>query len=153
RRAANGRFRLAVDRSFTLAGAGTVVTGTVLSGQVAVGDRGVVSPTGLGARVRSIHAQNRATEHGQAGERGALNLAGEGVTKEAIHRGDVGVDPELHAPADRIDALVQLLPSEAKSVSQWMPVRLHHAATEIGARVVLLEDEALAPGTSKRVQL
>ena len=153
RRATRGRFRLAVDRSFTLAGAGTVITGTVLSGQVAIGDRVVVSPTGIGARVRSIHAQNRATERGLAGERCALNLTGDSITKEAIHRGDVIVDPELHAPADRIDAIVRLLPSEAKPVSQWMPVRLHHAAAEIGARVVLLEEEALAPGTSKRVQL
>ena len=153
RRATRGRFRLAVDRSFTLAGAGTVVTGTVLSGQVAVGDRVVVSPPGLAARVRSIHAQNRPTEHGHAGERCALNLVGEGITKDAIRRGDMAVDPELHAPADRIAAVVRLLPSETRPISQWMPVRLHHAAADIGARVVLLEDEALAPGTSKRVQL
>src|SRR5262249_33692569 len=64
RRATRGKFRLAIDRSFTLAGAGTVVTGTVFSGQVAVGDRVVVSPRGLTARVRSIHAQNRAAERG-----------------------------------------------------------------------------------------
>src|SRR5262245_64536218 len=82
RRATGGRFRLAVDRSFTLAGAGTVVTGTVLSGQIAVGDRVVVSPSGLAARVRSLHA--RAAERGRAGERCALNLAGEGITQEAI---------------------------------------------------------------------
>src|SRR5262245_41014608 len=153
RRAASGRFRLAVDRSFTLAGTGTVVTGTVLSGRVAVGDRVIWSPSGLPVRGRLFHAQNRAAEGGQAGERCALNLAGDGITKDAIRRGDVVVDPELHAPADRIDAVVRLLPSEAKLVSQWMPVRLHHAASEIGARVVLLEDEALAPGTARRVQI
>src|SRR5262249_41533688 len=62
RRASDGRFRLAVDRSFTLHGTGTVVTGTVLSGQVAVGDRVTISPSGREARVRSIHAQNRAAE-------------------------------------------------------------------------------------------
>src|SRR5262249_44127072 len=66
---AQGRFRLAVDRSFTLTGVGTVVTGTVLSGTIAVGDQVTVSPSGLSARVRSIHAQNRAAERGQAGER------------------------------------------------------------------------------------
>ena len=81
KRAADGRFRLAVDRSFTLAGAGTVVTGTVLSGAVAVGDRVMVSPSGLPARVRSIHAQNRPAERGQAGERCALNLAGDGISQ------------------------------------------------------------------------
>ena len=69
RRSARGRFRLAVDRSFNLVGAGTVVTGTVLSGEISVGDRVVVSPSGLSARVRSIHAQNRPCERGCAGER------------------------------------------------------------------------------------
>src|SRR5262249_36104807 len=89
RDAEQGRFRLAVDRSFVLQGAGTVVTGTVLSGAVSVGDRIVVGPSGLAARVRSIHAQNRTSERGLAGQRCALNLAGDGVTKDAINRGDV----------------------------------------------------------------
>jgi len=120
---------------------------------VAVGDRVLVSPSGLIARARSIHAQNRPAAHGQAGERCALNLVGEGISKEAIRRGDVVLDPELHAPTDRIDAILRLLPSETKAVGQWMPVRLHHAAAEVGARVVLLEDEPLVPGGEKRVQL
>jgi selenocysteine-specific elongation factor len=152
-RAASGRFRLAVDRSFTLTGAGTVVTGTILSGAVANGDRVMISPTGLTARVRSIHAQNQPSSHGVAGQRCALNLVGEGVSKDAISRGDVVLDPELHAPTDRIDAELRLLASEPKPVSQWMPVRLFHAAAEIGARLVLLEDPPLGPGQAGRVQL
>src|SRR5262249_2900365 len=63
------RFRLAVDRSFILTGVGTIVTGTVLSGEVAIGDRVTVSPSGIAARVRSIHAQNRPVDLGQAGDR------------------------------------------------------------------------------------
>jgi selenocysteine-specific elongation factor len=152
-RTASGRFRLAVDRSFTLPGTGTVVTGTVLSGQAAVGDRVVVSPSGLAARIRSIHAQNRPAERGQAGDRCALNLAGEAITKDAVRRGDVVMDPDLHAPADRIDATLRWLPGETKAASQWMPVRLHHAAAEVGARIVLLDDELLAPGGEAFVQL
>ena len=147
--AANGRFRLAVDRSFSLSGVGTVVTGTVLSGAVTVGDRVVVSPSGLSARVRSIHAQNRATERGQAGERCALNLAGDGIAKDLIHRGDVVLDPELHAPSDRIDARLRVLASERKPITQWTPVRLHHAAAEVGARVVLLDDGRLRRATRR----
>lgn len=147
------KFRLAVDRSFTLAGTGTVVTGTVLSGRVTVGDRVVVSPSGLVARVRSIHAQNRPAEQGVAGDRCALNLAGETISKEAIRRGDVVLDPALHAPAERIDARLRLLPGEPKAVPQWMPVRLHHAASEVGARIVLLDDAPLGPGSEGRVQL
>jgi selenocysteine-specific elongation factor len=152
-RATAERFRLAVDRSFTLAGAGTVVTGTVLSGAVATGDRVMVSPSGITARVRSIHAQNQPTERGVAGERCALNLAGDGVSKDAIARGDVVLDPDLHAPTDRIDANLHLLASEQKPVTQWMPARLHHAAIEVGARIVLLGDAPITPGSEAMVQI
>ncbi|RWD91680.1 MAG: selenocysteine-specific translation elongation factor [Mesorhizobium sp.] len=153
RRSASGRFRLAVDRCFTLRGIGTVVTGTVLSGSVGVGDSVVVSPSGLAARIRSIHAQNRVAERGLAGTRCALNLAGDGVSKEAIRRGDVILDPALHAPTDRIDAELRVLRSEPKPIGQWFPVRLHHAATEVGARIVLLGEEPIAPGGTAKVQI
>ena len=152
-RAAAERFRLAVDRSFTLPGIGTIVTGTVLSGAISSGDRVTISPSGLVARVRSIHAQNRPTERGIAGQRCALNLAGDGVTKNAIERGQVVLDPDLHAPTDRIDAIFRLLATEQKPVTQWMPARLHHAATEVGARIVLLGDAPILPGGEAPVQL
>ncbi len=148
-----GRFRLAIDRCFTLSGTGTVVTGTVLSGQVAVGDHVVVSPSGLAARVRSIHAQDRPAERGLAGQRCALNLAGDGVSKDAITRGEMVLDPALHKPTDRIDATLKLLPGESKPVTQWMPARLHHASADVGARIVLLGDAPIAPGGEAFVQL
>src|SRR5215475_1529037 len=148
-----GRFRLAVDRSFTLAGTGTVVTGTVLSGSVTVDDQVIVSPSGLKARVRSIHAQNRPAGLGQAGDRCALNLAGDGIAKDAVARGDMISDPVLHAPSDRIDATLKLLATEIKPVSQWLPVRLHHAAAETGARIVLLGDGPILPGGEGLIQL
>ena len=152
-RSAEGAFRLPVDRCFTLPGAGLVVTGTVVSGSVRVGDRIAISPSGLAARIRSLHVQNRAAEEGRAGDRCALNLAGEGVAKDAIGRGDVVLDPALHEPTERIDAQLRLLPGEKKSVTQWFPVRLHHAATDVGARIVLLDEEPLAPGGTTIVQL
>jgi selenocysteine-specific elongation factor len=153
RRAVDGRFRLAVDRSFTLVGTGTVVTGTVLSGRVAVGDAVVISPTGLEARVRSLHVQNRAAEQGGAGERCALALAGAGINKEAIRRGDIVLDPSLHAPTSRIDARLRVLKSEAKPVGQWMPVRFHHGASDVAARLVVLREEPIAPGETELVQI
>jgi selenocysteine-specific elongation factor len=152
-RAASGRFRLAVDRSFTLTGAGTVVTGTILSGAVSTGDSVLISPTGLTARVRSIHAQNQPSARGVAGQRCALNLVGESISKDAISRGDMVLDPSLHAPTNRIDVELRLLASEPKPVTQWMPVRVFHASADVGARVVLLEDAPLAPGEVGRVQL
>ena len=151
-RRADGAFRMAVDRSFTLQGTGTVITGTVLSGAAAIGDHVVVSPSGLPARIRSIHAQNRPAETGRAGERCALNLAGPGITKEAIRHGDMVLAPALHAPTTRIDAEITLLASETKPLSMWQPARLHHASAEVGARIVLL-GEPIAPGTTAPVQL
>ena len=151
-RATDARFRLAVDRSFTLKGAGTVVTGTVQAGRVAVGDTVAVSPRGLTARVRAIHAQNRPAAEGLAGQRCALNLAGEGITREAIHRGDVVCDPVLHAPTDRIDAELRVLPTEPRPVVTWFPARLHVGAAEVGARIVPLSDP-LAGGQTGPVQL
>ncbi|MBJ6133445.1 selenocysteine-specific translation elongation factor [Ochrobactrum sp. Q0168] len=152
-RRADGRFRLAVDRSFTIQGAGTVVTGTVLSGTVRIGDQLTISPSGKPVRVRTIHAQNQPSETAQAGDRCALNLAGDGISKEAVSRGDMVLSPHLHMPTDRIDASLSILPSERKPMDQWFPVRLHHASAEVGARIVLSQDDGLAPGAHGRVQL
>jgi len=152
-RSEEARFRLAVDRVFTLSGVGVVVTGAVLSGSVRAGDRVVISPSGLRARVRSLHSQNRPAEMARAGERCALNLADQGVSKDAIKRGDTVLDPELHAPTDRIDARLHLLPAGAKPIGQWCPVRLHHAAAEVGAHIVLPGDDPILPGETADVQL
>ncbi|CAM3330562.1 selenocysteine-specific translation elongation factor [Paracoccus nototheniae] len=151
-RAASGPFRLAVDRSFTLQGAGTVVTGTVLTGRIAVGDLVTISPAGIAARVRGIHAQNRPATEGLAGQRCALNLAGEDVSKDAIHRGDIVLTPALHAPTARIDAELAVLGTEPKPIGTWFPARLHSHATEVGARIVPLSDPIL-PGGVGPVQI
>ena len=151
-RADSGLFRLTVDRSFTLTGAGTVVTGTVLSGKIAVGDSVIISPLGLPARVRGIHAQNQQVAQGRAGQRCALNLAGDGVSKDAIHRGDMILSPQLHAPSQRIDASLRLLPGEIRAVTTWFPVHLHSHAVEVAARIVPLAGD-VRPGETGRVQL
>jgi selenocysteine-specific elongation factor len=148
---AGGQFRLAVDRAFTLAGIGTVVTGTAVSGRVAVGDRLTVSPRGVPVRVRGLHAQNRQAGEGRAGQRLALNLAG--VEKNDLRRGDWLLADALHAPTQRLDVRLEVLPGEAKALEHWTPVHLHLGAEDVGARVVLLEGEAIAPGRSARVQL
>jgi selenocysteine-specific elongation factor len=152
-RSTHGRFRLAVDRVFTLPGVGVVVTGTVLSGAVDAGDRVVVSPSGLPARVRSLHAQNKPADNGRVGDRCGLNLAGDGISKESIRRGDAVLDPDLHAPTDRIDARLRLLPGETKPIRQWFPARLHHASSEVGAHIVLVGDAPIQPGENADVQL
>ncbi len=146
-----GLFRLAVDRSFTLAGIGTVVTGTAVAGRVAVGDQLTLSPRGMAVRVRGIHAQNLPASSGQVGQRLALNLAG--VEKNDVRRGDWVLANALHAPTQRLDARLHLLPSEAKALAHWTPVHLHLGAEDVGARVALLEGRALEPGGQAWVQL
>lgn len=152
-RSDRGRFRLAVDRCFTLSGLGTTVTGTVLSGRIRVGDQVVISPSGLEARVRSMNVQNRPAERGVAGQRCALVLAGPRIEKSTVHRGDVVVDPALHAPSARIDVSLRILASERRPIGQWFPVKVHHAAVEVPGRVVVLGEEAIAPGACEFAQL
>jgi selenocysteine-specific elongation factor len=148
-----GRFRLAIDRSFTLAGVGTVVTGTVFAGQVSVGDRLLLSPSGIEARVRGIHAQNRQAERGRAGQRCAINIAGPQIDKDRIQRGDWLLDPAAHAPSDRFDARLRLLPAETRPLRHWTPVHLHLGAAHLPARVALLDTDVLAPGETALVQI
>jgi selenocysteine-specific elongation factor len=152
-RAASGHFRLTVDRSFTLAGAGTVVTGTVCSGAAQVGDALVVSPAGIEVRVRSIHAQNRPATYARAGERCALNLAGAQFDKDSVRRGDWLLAGQLHAPTQRFDALCRILASEEKPLRHWTPVHLHTGACDVTARIAVLEGMAIDPGGSALVQI
>ena len=152
-RAANGRFRLCIDRAFTLKGAGLVVTGTVHAGTAGAGERLVVTPGGHEARIRGIHAQDRPAERARAGERCALNLAGRDLGPETIGRGDWVVDRTLHAPSDRIDVRLRALPAETRALRHWTPVHVHLAASHSTARVAVLGAGSIAPGGDGRVQI
>ncbi len=134
-----GRFRLAVDRSFTLPGIGTVVTGTVYSGEVHAGDRLQVAPSGLPVRVRAIHAQGRPAEAGIAGQRCALNLAG--VGREDVRRGDWIVDPAIGISTDRFDATLDL--ARDAGVATGAEVHVHVGAAHAFGRVVALGNTGL----------
>jgi selenocysteine-specific elongation factor len=147
----DGLFRLAIDRVFTLTGQGTIVTGTVFSGRVNVGDTMLLTPRGEAVRVRSIHAQNRAASSGRAGERCALNLAG--IDKDAIARGDWIVDPRLSMTSERIDTELVLLSDAGMNLQHWAPLHVHLGTTHQVAHVALLDGDTLAPGETARVQL
>lgn len=146
-----GGFRLAVDRRFTLKGAGTIVTGTVFAGRVEVGNELVVTPSGKPVRLRSLHVMNHPAQAGQAGQRCALNLAG--VGKDEIARGNWIVVPRLHAPTARFDVRLTLLPQAPAPLTHWAPVHLHLGAAHVMARVALLEGDRLVPGASALAQL
>jgi selenocysteine-specific elongation factor len=152
-RHASGHFRLAVDRSFSLAGTGTIVTGTVFSGEVRVGDKLVVSPSGTEVRVRGIHAQNRPSETGCVGQRCALNLAGAQFEKDDVRRGDWLLEAPIHAPVQRFDAHFRLLDAEQKALKHWTPVHLHVGASDVTGRIAVLEGEAIEPGGAALVQI
>ena len=153
RRKANGQFRLAVDRSFTLDGAGLVVTGSVFSGEVHTGDQLFVSPHGMPARVRSLHAQNQESEMGTVGQRCALNITGRDLIKSAVQRGDWIVGEPAHIPTDRIDIHVHVLAGEAKPLRHWTPVHIHIGAADILGRVAILEGGSIPSGESGLAQL
>lgn len=152
-RAGTGRFRLAIDRRFTLSGAGTVVTGTAHAGQARVGDELMLSPPGQRVRVRAIHAQNRPAEVGRAGQRCALNLTGPGLDKESIARGDWVVHPDLHRPTTRLDGRLRVLADAPKPLRHWTPVHLHLGSARLVARVAVLESDTIEPGTEGLAQL
>jgi len=148
-----GHFRLAIDRAFSVSGAGVVVTGTAFAGRVAVGDELLLSPSGRQVRVRGLHAQNRAADMGRAGQRLALNLAGERLSLAQIRRGDWLLDEVLHAPSVRLDIELRLLPEERRALGHWTPLHVHLGAGETMGRVALLEGGSLAPGGCMLAQL
>ena len=126
-----------------------VVCGTVFSGAVAVGDRLVVSLHGTGsgteARVRGIHAQDRKSDCGVAGERCALNLTCPDLRLDEIGRGDWVTRARAHNPARRIAARIRLVIDECKPLGHWTPVHAHLGASYITWLLALTQCGACAP--------
>jgi len=144
-------FRLAIDRAFSLDGVGTVVTGTVHAGRVAVGDELCLAPGGRRARVRSLHAQNRAVPQAGAGQRCAVALAG--LDKAEVQRGQWLVAPAAVLATDRLDASLSLWHAEAKPLRGGTPVHVHLGAAAVQGTLAVLDGLALLPGETGRVQL
>lgn len=132
--ASNQSFRLALDRAFTVKGAGLVVTGTALSGEVHVGDTLWLTGVNKPMRVRSLHAQNQPTEYAHAGQRIALNIAGD-AEKDQLNRGDWLLSD---APPEAFTRVIVSLEQQAP-LTQWQPLHIHHAASHVTGRVSLLE--------------
>jgi selenocysteine-specific elongation factor len=143
-------FRFAVDRAFTVDGSGTVVTGTVFSGEAAVGDRLLVSPGGVAGRVRRLHVHASEVARVRAGQRCAINLAN--VALADVARGDWIVGDAVHRPTWRLDARLRLLPG-AHVPGPAARVHLHHGCRDVMARMVPIGDQPLAAGASALVHL
>jgi len=149
-RPASGLTRLPIDRVFTMKGFGTVVTGTLVAGSIAMGDELEVLPSGRSARVRGIQVHGEPVAAAAAGTRTALNLAG--VDTAEIARGDVLARPGTLRPTSLVDVELSLI-EHAKPLSDGARVRVHLASAEALARVRLLEPGPLAPGRRGLAQL
>ncbi|MRT12397.1 selenocysteine-specific translation elongation factor [Enterobacteriaceae bacterium RIT711] len=130
------RFRLAIDRAFTVKGAGLVVTGTALSGEVKIGDTLWLTGADKPMRVRGLHAQNSKTDTAFAGQRIAINISGD-AEKLDIKRGDWLLAEQPLQPVERV--IVQL--QSHAQLQQWQPLHIHHAASHVTGRISLLEDD------------
>ncbi|MEJ5070063.1 selenocysteine-specific translation elongation factor [Leclercia sp. G3L] len=128
------RFRLAIDRAFTVKGAGLVVTGTALSGEVRVGDSLWLTGVNKPVRIRGLHAQNQPVEQAHAGQRIALNLVGD-TEKAELNRGDWLL---AEAPPEPTTRVIVTLQGDVP-LTQWQPLHIHHAASHVTGRVSLLE--------------
>jgi selenocysteine-specific elongation factor len=149
-RSSSGAARLPVDRVFSLAGHGTIITGTLWAGTVSPGDRLEIYPHGKEVRVRSVQVHDRPVERAEAGQRVALGLAG--VGKDELRRGDtVGTPGALHV-THMLDARLRLVGS-ARPIANRVRVHLHLGTAEVLARIVLLESETLRAGEESLVQL
>lgn len=145
------RPRLPVDRVFSLSGFGTVVTGTLLDGEVVVGDSVEILPEGHTARIRGLQSHKQQLESGQPGSRLAMNLSG--VDTEQVRRGAVIAKPDTLRSTLLIDVQFRLLPDAPKPIVHNQAVDFFCGAAEIPATVRLLGTETLEPGEEGWLQL
>jgi len=146
-----GHFRLAVDRVFSVRGAGTIVTGTGYSGEIKVEEAVVLQPSGLECRVKTIHADGEPAELAGQGQRLALNVAG--VSVDDINRGDWVCSNALQQVSDCTDVQLNLLPGTGMSLRHWQKVHVHAGSNRVVARVSLYSQRVLKPGESTFAQL
>src|SRR5690606_35545943 len=148
--AARELFRMPVDRVFSLPGHGTMATGAVHGGIAAVGDTLRLMPSGVPARIRSIHAHNRDAGTAEAGQRCALNLAG--IAREQLARGDWIADARAFVPSRNVDVRLRRQPPHAARLRDWTPLHVHWGTTHRLAHAVVL-DEGEGDGGGRLVQL
>lgn len=146
-----GVFWMPIDRAFSKKGFGTVVTGSVLSGQANVGDTLELLPQKAVVKIRGLQSHDHPVKAVVTGDRAAINL--QSFEKQEIRRGDVLAAPGYSAVSQRFDAKLTLLPSAPRALKSRMRVRLHFGTTEVMARVSLLNKATLEPGESGFVQL
>ena len=146
-----GRPRLPIDRAFTLTGFGTIVTGTLLDGQLTVGAEAQIVPGGLSGRIRGLQSHKHMIETALPGNRVAVNIGG--IDVEDVYRGQVLTLPDTLTATRFADVRIRLLPSAPRPLEHGTVVTIHSGTMETLARVRTLDREAITPGESGLVQL
>ncbi len=147
----HGLLRLPIDRIFSLKGHGTIVTGTLISGMLKVGDEVEILPKGIKSSVRSLESHNTFEQQALPGERVAVNLRG--VEHDQISRGDVLTHPNTFEPSYIIDVKLTAIPRSSVSLTDRKKVRLHHYTSDVEAMVVLPQKDALEDAQQTVAQL
>jgi selenocysteine-specific elongation factor len=146
-----GRPRLPIDRVFSIAGFGTVVTGTLSDGRLAVGDELEILPSGLHARIRGLQTHKKKEETAVPGSRVAVNLSG--VDVEQVRRGEVLAHPGQYTPTQRLDVQFRLLADLSVPLHHHTEVKLYTGTAETIADLRLLATDSLNPGETGWLQL
>jgi selenocysteine-specific elongation factor len=150
-RKTSGLFRLPVDRVFSMRGFGTVITGSLVSGKIAVGENIELFPAGIQAKVRGLQVHGAGVEEAQAGQRTAVNF--QGLDKADVLRGFVLARPGTLKPSYMVDIAFNYLESCAKPLKNRTRVRFHTGTSEIMGNIILIDRETLDPGQATVAQL
>ena len=150
-RPSNGAPRLPIDRVFTIAGFGTVVTGTLLDGELRTGQEVEIQPSGRRTRIRGLQSHKKKVERAVAGSRVAVNLSG--LATDQLLRGHVLTNPGTVRPTRLVDVRLRLLESAPKPLGHNAALTFHTGAAESTARAALLDRQQLEPGETGWAQL
>lgn len=131
--------RLPVDRCFSIKGFGTVVTGTLIAGELRNGDEIEVLPIGSRTRIRNLQTHGHNTDQARAGQRTAVNL--QGISKEQAERGSVLTLAGRLKPTSMLDVRLDLLKSAPRPLAHRSRIRLHHGTVEVMGRVAMLKGQ------------
>jgi selenocysteine-specific elongation factor len=144
-------FRLPIDRVFTMKGFGTVITGSLVSGKIEVGETIMIYPSGITSKVRGIQVHNQSANEAEAGMRTAINF--QGLDKTAVNRGEVLSVPGALVTSYMADVSFHFLASNQKPLKNRTLVRFHTGTSEVMGYLMLLEQEELPPGQTVVAQL
>jgi selenocysteine-specific elongation factor len=150
-RPAAGLFRLPVDRVFTMKGFGTVITGTLVAGNVEVGETIMIYPSQITSKVRGIQVHGRSVNQASAGMRTAINF--QGLEKASIERGEVLSNPGALKPSYMLDVSIHYLKSNKKPIKNRARIRYHAGTNEILGILVLLDRDELLPDEAATAQI